>query len=209
MTLFVLIRHGETDYNRTGRYQGQTEITLNERGRQQCRLLAARLAGEPLDVIYSSDLGRAQECARLIAGGRPVALDPRLREVDVGRVVGLTAPEIAAREPAFWAAFQRDREQTPYPGGESAVDVLRRAREALAAIEARYPDGRVGVVTHGGVIALVVGEAMGAPLAYRGRLVTSNCGITVLERKEGRVRLHSFNDTAHLNGAVGELLTDV
>lgn len=209
MTLFVLIRHGETDHNRTGRYQGQTDIPLNDRGRQQCRRLAERLAGEPLDVIYSSDLSRAQECARMLAAGRPVALEPRLREIDVGRVAGLTAAEIAAREPAFWAAFQRDKEQTPYPGGESAIDVLRRAREALAAIEARYPGGRVGVVTHGGLIALVVGEAMGAPLSHRGRLVTSNCGITVLERKDGRVRLHSFNDTAHLAGGVGELLTDV
>lgn len=204
-----MIRHGETDHNRSGRYQGQTDIAMNEQGRQQSRLLAMRLAAEPLAVIYSSDLTRAQECARLVAGARTVALDPRLREIDVGRVVGLTVPEIAEREPAFWAAFQRDREQTPYPGGESAADVLRRARSALAAIAARYPDGRVGVVTHGGLIALVVAEALGMQLSHRGRLVTSNCGLTMLEWQGERVRLHSFNDLAHLGGAVGELLTDV
>ena len=124
MTLLYVIRHGETDYNRNGRYQGQSDVPLNAEGRSQCRALTARMSAIPLDVVYTSDLSRAQECARMIAGARTVLLDTRLREVNVGRCTGLTVAEIAAREPAFYVSLKTDPDSTPFPGGESAHDLL-------------------------------------------------------------------------------------
>lgn len=208
MTLFYIIRHGETDFNRSGRYQGQSDVPMNPEGRRQCRALADRMARAELDIIYSSDLARAQECARIIACGRTVALDPRLREIDVGRVVGLDAQEIAEREPAFWAAFQQERDRTPFPGGESALDVRRRALEAVSAIHERYPDGRVAVVTHGGLITMLVAEVLSLPLSQRRRLVPENCGLTLLQWSRDRQRLRSFNDTGHLAEAPCDLRTE-
>lgn len=208
MTLFYIIRHGETEYNRNGRYQGQSDIPLNETGRAQSRALASRLAATPLDVIYASDLVRAQETARTIAGGRTVVLDPRLREVDVGRVVGLTREEIIQREPAFWSAYGREPDRTPFPGGESACDVQRRALEVFRAIRERYSEGRVAVVTHGGLIKMLVADVLGLSLAERHRVALDNCGLSVVEWGESFRRLRSLNDTGHLNQAPCELRTE-
>lgn len=198
MTLLYVIRHGETDYNRNGRYQGQSDVPLNGEGRSQCRALAARMSAIPLDVVYTSDLSRAQECARMIAGDHTVVLDTRLREVNVGRCTGLTVAEIAAREPDYYAAMKADPDSTPFPGGESAHDVKQRTLEVFAAIRARYPQGQVAVVTHGGVIKLLVGEVLGLPMSERHRMVLENCGLTLIEWGNDVRRLRSLNDTGHL-----------
>ncbi|HYG57726.1 MAG TPA: histidine phosphatase family protein, partial [Symbiobacteriaceae bacterium] len=171
MTTFYIVRHGETDYNRDGRYQGQTDIPLNDHGRAQGRYAARRLAGIALDTIYSSDLSRAAETARLVAGDRPVVLEPRLREIHVGRVAGMGWAEIAEAEPAFWVAFQVDSATARFPDGESAADLQRRAVEALEAIHRQYPEGHVGIITHGGVIKTIVAAVLEMPLVKRSLIV--------------------------------------
>lgn len=201
MTRFYLIRHGETEENRTGRYQGFSAVALNEIGQAQVRLLAGRLADLPFDVIYSSDLPRAVQTARMIARGRTVALDPRLREINVGRVQGLTDELIARQEPEFWAAVQTDWTRTPYPGGESPVDLHRRAVEALDAYSRRYPGGRVAVVTHGALISLLAVAAQGLPLTTRRDWLVGNASLTELEWSPTARGLIRFNDRSHLGGS--------
>ena len=97
MTTILLARHGETDWNRERRFQGHADPPLNETGREQARTLAAELAGEELDAVYTSDLARANETAKIIASrlGVPVVVDAELREIDVGEWQGLTWPEAA------------------------------------------------------------------------------------------------------------------
>lgn len=201
MTLITIIRHGETDYNRNGRYQGQTDISLNATGRQQSAALGLYLADEPIDLIYSSDLSRAQETARLIAGGRTVLLEPRLREIDVGRAAGLTSAEIAQREPAFWAALQQDPDGTPFPGGESTMAVQQRALEAFAAIHRRYPQGRIAVVTHGMVVKMVVAHLLGLGMRERHITVFGNCSITQVQWGGAAQKVLRMNETGHLSAA--------
>lgn len=208
MTVLYIIRHGETDFNRDGRFQGQTDVPMNQLGRRQSEAVAARLAAVPLDVVYSSDLARAQECARIIAGPRTVVLDPRLREAHVGRVAGLTQAQIAVREPDYAAAFARDPDATPFPGGESALDVCRRAMEAFRTIVERYPDGRVAVVTHGALIKMVIADVLALPLPERHRTVFENCGLSVVEWGPQRRRIKSLNDTGHLAEAPSEVRTE-
>ena len=109
MTTLILVRHGETDWNRDGRWQGHADRSLNDRGREQSRALADALAGEDVAAVYASDLSRARETAEIVAArlGRPVGVDARLREVDVGGWSGLTMAEIEARFPmevARWRA---------------------------------------------------------------------------------------------------------
>ena len=101
MTEFLLVRHGETDWNRDRRFQGHADPGLNDTGRVQALELADELAAERIDAIYASDLARARETAEIIAGrvGAPVVLDRELREIDVGEWQGLTWPEIEQRYP--------------------------------------------------------------------------------------------------------------
>ena len=137
MTTLLLVRHGETDWNAERRWQGHADVPLNERGREQARALAERLAGESIDAIYSSDLSRARDTADIV-GARldvPVAVDPDLREIDVGAVEGLTAEESAAFE--GWQ-------------GEPKEDHSERVLAAISRIAERHPGERILVVTHGG-----------------------------------------------------------
>ena len=143
MAELILVRHGETDWNRDRRYQGHADPPLNEAGRTQARELAAALEGLELDAIYTSDLRRAAETAEIIGAARgiPVVQDPGLREIDVGSWSGLTRPEIEERFPG---ATEHD--------GESREAHLERVRSAVERIAARHLGERVLIVSHGGSI---------------------------------------------------------
>src|SRR5438093_966133 len=101
MTTLLLARHGETDWNREGRWQGWADPPLNESGRAQARELAEQLRLTPFDAVYSSDLLRAHETAEIVAAPHavPVVADPGLREIDVGSWSGLTRAELQERFP--------------------------------------------------------------------------------------------------------------
>lgn len=200
-TTFLLARHGETEWNRDGRWQGQSDIALSTLGLAQARALGERLAGEPVAAVYSSDLTRTRETARAIAGAlaRPVEvrLDRRLREVDVGRIAGLTRREVAESFPEFWAALRDHPIDTRFPGGETFRELEARALQAVREIAARHPDDTVVVVTHGGVIRSVVAWVLDLDAERRGRLLLDNCGLTVIEWGE-RPRLRTLNETGFL-----------
>jgi 2,3-bisphosphoglycerate-dependent phosphoglycerate mutase len=148
VTTFLLVRHGETDWNADGRLQGQTDRRLSDFGRRQARQLADELGGEEFQAIYSSDLSRARETAEILGErlGLAVALDPDLREKDWGTWEGLTSVE-------------RDRVEFI---GESTETHQERILRSLRRISERHPgDGQILVVTHGGSMALPVVENCG------------------------------------------------
>lgn len=198
-----LVRHGETTWNAAGRWQGQADSPLSERGREQARRLGLRLAGARFDMVASSDLSRAMDTARAVTArldGHPEPLpDVRLREIHVGTLSGLTSLEAQARN------LVRHREyDVPHEGGESRHDLTLRAGAFLAEAAERRPGGRVLAVTHGGTIRAAVGHALGEPqstiLAEFGGV--SNTSITrLLVGRGGRGRLLGFNDAAHLEDA--------
>ena len=148
MTTILLARHGETQWNRDGRYQGHADPPLNDLGRTQAGVLAESLDGEALDAVYSSDLSRAHETAEIVASrlGLPVERDAGLREIAVGSWQGLTRAE---RDGLEW-------------DGESYEEHRQRVLEALHRIAERHPEGRVLVVAHGGTVRraqeVVLGE---------------------------------------------------
>jgi probable phosphoglycerate mutase len=160
-----LIRHGETEWNRVGRWQGKTDIPLSEVGRQQARALAAELAGRGIAEVHASDLRRALETAELIAAALGIAgpqIDPRLRERGFGCFEGFTREECAERHPEAWMRYLADRRSTP-PGGEPQDEVAARLVAAMTDI-ARRP-GAAGqaalVVSHGGAIRTFIHEVTG------------------------------------------------
>src|SRR5215510_12125112 len=146
-TRVLLVRHGQSEWNAEGRWQGQADPPLSDLGRRQARE-AARLIGA-IDAIWASDLQRAAETAAIISGDLgvgPVVLDPDLRERDAGEYSGLTRPEIDARFPGYLADGRRP------PGWESDEHLLARALRAVARIAETVPGGDILVITHGGLV---------------------------------------------------------
>jgi len=161
MTTILLARHGETDWNREQRWQGQSDTPLNDTGRVQARALADVLAEEPIDAVYSSDLIRAHETARLVAEprGLDVIAIRDLRERSFGSVEGMTTDEIQARYPGL---------ELPWSDGETREAMAERVLGALHRIGDSHPGAHVLVVSHGG------------PL----RAVLTHCGIDGVARIE-------------------------
>ena len=153
MTTLILVRHGETDWNRDGRFQGHADPPLNERGRRQAHALAEQFAREPIEAVYASDLVRAHETATIIAErlGLDVVVDPELRERDVGEWSGLTLAEIEERFPN-----QLDQWRSGHiTVGESRESLTDRALTAALRIAAAHPDGEVLLVAHGGTLRML------------------------------------------------------
>jgi broad specificity phosphatase PhoE len=142
-TTILLARHGETDWNREGRWQGWADPSLNGTGHDQARELAATLAGTHFDAVYSSDLRRALETAEILASPHdlPVVTDPGLREIDVGPWSGLTRAEITERFPLG-----------NRPGGETREEHSARVLASVERIARAHPAGRILIVAHGGCL---------------------------------------------------------
>jgi probable phosphoglycerate mutase len=156
-TELILIRHGETDWNRELRFQGHIDVPLNDLGHEQARRLGLRLAGEPVQHIISSDLMRAQQTAAPAAlqlGLEPVT-SVALREQNFGVVEGLRADEIQRLHPRAWEDWLQFREDHAMPEGETTREFHARVIEALGRVATTHDGARVLVVTHGGVLDMV------------------------------------------------------
>lgn len=176
MTWLILARHGQTDWNIEGRYQGQTDLSLNETGRAQARELAEQLADQPVVAIYSSDLRRARETAGIIAErvGLAVQVDERLREVHLGRWEGMLFSDIVAQYPSVWEQRQRDPVHSRPPGGESAAEVSVRVWAVVDEIAGRHAPGPVLIVSHGLALAALLCRAQNIPLTRIYEMVPDN-----------------------------------
>jgi probable phosphoglycerate mutase len=158
-TRVLLVRHGQSEWNASGRWQGQADPPLSDLGRQQARSAAQALGA--LDAVFASDLQRATETATIIAGLLgigPVIVDPDLRERDAGEWSGLTRPEIEERYPGYLDSspgFGPAGERKRPPGWETDESVRNRALRAIARIAEEVDDGHVLAVTHGGLIYVV------------------------------------------------------
>jgi len=164
MAWLLLARHGETEWNREGRWQGHADVALNDRGREQARELAHWMRDEPIDVIYSSDLKRAHETALIIAEQKrlPVTTDAGLREIDVGRWSGLTPDEIAR---CFPDMATHD--------GETNAQHLERAIAAFHRIASAHRGQRMLIVSHGKTLRVIRRHAAGRPVSLLGNCETA------------------------------------
>ncbi len=162
-TKIVLTRHGETDWNRDRRFQGQADIVLNETGRAQVRALAAALAGERFDIAYTSPLRRAAESAAILGAalGVEVRTCDALKEVHVGSWAGLTVSEVETRFPDGHRRWVDS--QAGWDDGETYDELGIRVVEGLRRIGAAHPDAHVLAVTHGGPIRAILAAIRGLP----------------------------------------------
>ena len=165
MTRLLLVRHGLTDWNAAQRFQGQRDIPLNETGQRQAAALGERLAGEPLQAIYASDLQRAQATALAIAARHscPFVAEPRLREISFGAWEGLTYAEITARDPAGLAAWEEDILENAPPGGETLNQLAGRVQTVMDELLRAHAGETLLLVAHGGPLQVLLCLAMGLP----------------------------------------------
>ena len=180
MTTILLARHGETDWNVERRVQGHSDTPLNDTGRGQARALAEELAGEPIDAVYSSDLMRAHETARIVAAprGLEVTAIRDLRERNFGTWEGLTDQEIYVRHPQA-----RDRSWQEWGDAETRDEMADRVLGALHRIADTHPGQRVLVVSHGGPLRAVLRHC-----AIDDVERIDNCHVVRVEALDGRLR---------------------
>ena len=207
MRLF-LVRHGETDWNREGRFQGQQDTPLNDRGRGQARGVAERLRGHRFDAVISSPLSRALDTARAIqtAAGRtdPVILEGGITEIHHGDWEGRLASEVRSLWPDLLDRWHRTPEEVrmPGPGGETLEEVRARAVEAVDRLVRSFPDSAdLCVASHDAVLKALLCHWMDAPLGSFWRFVLPNGGLNVVElRPSAPPRLVLLGDASHLAG---------
>ncbi len=205
MTEILLIRHGETDWNVEKRLQGHTDIDLNREGVRQVAALGRALLNEPLDAIFSSDLKRAFGTAQGIAipRGMHIQLDKGLRERCFGAFEGLIHPDIKARFPEDYAAWQRRDIDARYPQGEFHAETLRefstRAIAAITALASGYR--KVAVVTHGGVLDSVYRRANNMGYEHPRDFDVLNASINRVIWDGTKFQILKWADVAHLSHA--------
>lgn len=203
-TLILAIRHGETAWNVDGRVQGHLDIALNDAGREQSRRLARALAErEPIDHIYSSDLSRALDTARVVAEATGAPLTPlaALRERCFGELQGRTFAEVAAAHPEVAERWRRRHTDwtPPGPGGESLLMFQERVTLAVQALAARHMGQTVALFSHGGALDLLYRAAAGLGLQDARTWRIGNTAINrLLWTPDSGLSLIGWADDTHL-----------
>ncbi len=199
-TTLIVIRHGETPWNREKRMQGTTDTLLSDVGRAQAQALGRRLAGHSFTALYSSDLTRALDTARAIAehSGHEVVMDARLQERRFGIFEGLTAAEIQSLYPEEHARFSSRDPEYEVPGGESARAFTQRCLGCLAGIADRHRDEAVVVVSHGLVLDSLYRAAHGLDQGVPRPVPLINASLNRFGYGGGVWRLEVWGDISHL-----------
>lgn len=204
MPKLILSRHGQTDYNAQGRWQGQIDIPLNKEGLRQARALANRLRHFQIDAAYTSTLSRAHVTADTIldehpSGVKAVRLN-NLRETNGGLFEGLTREETVAKFPEAVELMRKDRIKYGPPGGETLVQVRDRAKSVLDQIleEHSEKDKNILVVAHGGIMGVTLCHLMGMALDRIVQWRIDNCSLTLVDYSWRGGIISLFNDTNHL-----------
>lgn len=202
----ILVRHGVTDWNREGRWQGRLDPPLSDDGRRQARLLAERLTADqtvrPARVV-SSTLGRASETAEIVGAAIGVAVepDPRLMEIGAGEWEGRTHQELEAFDATRYRAWRSQSSDARPPGGEGLDEVVGRVRTLLDELDRDERGGPVMLVSHGGVLRVLANLLLELPGNWMWNLDVDNASLSAATRiSNGRWRLDRWNDTLHLLG---------
>lgn len=165
VTHIWLIRHGEPCPETRGRCYGHLDVELSVEGRKQMRLVADKLAGEPISAIYSSPRQRAKESATILSGplGSPITVEARFREIDFGDFEGKLYDDIAQTYPEIYRQWMEHPTETQFPNGESFAQMQARVIEAAHELYDRHRGQTFAIVSHGGVNRILLANALGMP----------------------------------------------
>jgi probable phosphoglycerate mutase len=200
-TILYAVRHGETEWNSLERQQGHLDSPLTATGTKQAELLAEGLAKKNIDIIYSSDLGRAMQTAEIIAKrfSLDIYTDACLRERRLGILEGLTRKEFEERHPEAFAQFQRNDPEYVLPGGESLKQVFDRCIACAEEIVENNAGKNILIVSHGGVLKSFFHKAIQLPLTEPRRFSLFNASINSFFLSNGQWRLDTWGEVVHLD----------
>lgn len=185
-----LVRHGETEWSRSGRHTGREDIPLTAAGEEAAKKLGKRLASRTFSKVFSSPLQRARRTCELCGFGAAATLLPELMEWDYGRYGGVTGTEIRSQRPD-WKLF-RDG----CPGGEQPGDVTARVDRILPAL--RAPGGDILVFAHGHLLRVLMARWTGLPLEDAARFSLDPASLSILGSEHGESVVERWNDVSHL-----------
>ena len=202
ITVLIVVRHGETEWNLSGRYQGQLESPLAPRGVSQAKALAKGLSGKGINIIYSSDLGRAVQTSEIIAHElrQDFTLDQGLRERNLGIIQGKTRGEFIEMHPEEANSFKSDNPDYAPPDGESVKIMYLRNISCLESIVSKNLGRKILVVTHGGVLLNLLYKILNIPPARFTPVSLFNASINTFSITDGKWKLESWGELQHLKG---------
>ncbi|MCI0454812.1 MAG: histidine phosphatase family protein [Candidatus Dadabacteria bacterium] len=197
----ILVRHGETEWNRVGRCQGFSDVELNKNGREQINELAKSLKDKSISAVYSSDLIRALDTAKAIANYHKlgVEVDPDLREMNQGDLEGLTFVEIRERYASLLTNWVGNPEAVKLPGGESLKELQDRAWRAVERIYIKHQDQTVVAVSHNLTIITLLCRFKGIGLEEFRSFKLKAASKNVILFRNGHFNVNVLNDVTHLS----------
>ena len=199
MLRLYFMRHGETVWNTERRYQGMTDIELSEEGLRQAECAAKRFKNIKIDKIYASPLKRAMKTAEKIAAekGLEIISEDDFREIHFGEWEGKTVPELTEKYGESYTNFIREPHKYGFPGEGSVENVINRIKPGIDKLIAE-DEGNVLIVSHGGIIRLMIMYIMGLDSSWFTKMWINNTGVSIVEIKNDRKLLLTLNDSAHL-----------
>ena len=201
MTEIIIIRHGETEWNKTGRFQGHSDVPLSAEGRTQAAALGKNLVVDHVDAIYASDLTRAMETAAPLAQrfGLEVISDPLLRELNFGAWEGRNFNDVNAENPNAMKNFYTDPEQADIPESEPFPEFQRRVAGRVREIVAQERGKRIVIVSHGASIRILFADILSMPIRSIWHLSQLNTAVNKIRfEDDGFAVVTLMNDTSHL-----------
>jgi len=195
----VFIRHGETLWNLGNRFQGHLDSELSNLGRAQAEAVGTRLRKLPFSSLYSSDLGRAYETAKIIAGhtGHEIKTDPELRERSLGVFEGLAVETVRQKYPKEYELYRKNPEYV-IPNGESAQQHFERNAACFEKLAANHAGDTVVIVAHGGVLGNLFRYVLRLPLHVPRQWSLRNASLSVVSHINGEWKLETWGDVSHL-----------
>lgn len=207
MTLVILVRHGQTEWNRVERFRGRADVPLNSFGLAQAEATGRRVAAEwEVEAVYTSPLSRSVNTAEAIARhfSLPVQTHPGLIDIDYGQWQGLTPEEARQRWPAEVEAWYHAPERTHIPGGETLDELRARGMAAVVELTSRHQGQAIVLVGHTVINRAILLGVLGLGNERFWHLRQDTCAINVFEAEEGDYTVVSLNDTCHLRSLVDE-----
>ncbi len=201
MTHIILVRHGETEWNRVERFRGRADVPLNAAGLAQAEATGRRIAADVIPAaVYSSPLARAVVTAEAIAGhfALTVQVHAGLADIDYGQWQGLTPDEARVRWPKMINVWYSAPHRACIPGGETLDDLRARAMAAVSELAARHAGQSIILVGHTVVNRVILLGVLGLPNSRFWRLRQDTCAVNVFEAEGGDFTLVTLNDTCHL-----------
>ncbi len=199
-TTILLVRHGQTDWNKTERFRGRTDVPLNETGLAQATLTGQRISAWRPSAVYTSPLTRAVQTGESIAGccGLAISRLPGLIDLNFGKWEGLTPGEVQALWPDRYQAWLSSPQSARIPGGETLEELQARGIETVQAASSRHPGETIVLVGHLHINLAILLGVVGLDLSHFWNIRQDNCGINIFEIHQSGTILVSLNETFHL-----------